>query len=267
MPQGEAMKTLMKLCVFDSALTECQANDLWMEYRRRVGALPPRNCTLPASAKMSLGEKLKATKLMKEVRRKRGTNVRRVLKIDPMSLVIHQYQIILDRAEAYGAAMTNESEKARICLGFGLEGQIATVRSEPGVIIIELPHAEFIYKGHANGRVELEELARFIAVTNLDDRMMLWGGYHRTYGVANQASPDAPERVLLVTLTEGDADLFLGPDSRRPEVRDLVLGERPPIFADFFNDELCMSVNLRKQRPEWHVQTDGSGAELHWVDE
>ena len=210
MPRDEAMKTLLKFCVFSSPITEREAEHLWMEYRGKVAALLPRKCALPANAGMSLAEKLKIKKFMKEVRRKGGTNVRRVLKIDAMALVVHQHQIILDRAEAYRAAMKSESEKARLCLGLGLEAAVSRVRNEAGVVIIELPHAEFGCRIHRNGQIELQEAARFISVADLSDRMMLWAGYHRTYDVASQASPDATERVLLVTLIDGDADRFLG---------------------------------------------------------
>jgi hypothetical protein len=267
MPREEAMKTLLKLCVFSSPINEQQAEELWAEYRSRVAALSPRKCELPANAKMSLAEKIQAKKLMNDIRRKGGKNARRVLKIDPMRLVVHQYRIFLDHAEAYRAAMINEREKTRLCLGFGLETDFTRVRSEAGAVIIELPHPEFGCKRHPNGQIEIQEAARFISVADLDDRILLWAGYHRTYAVASQTSPDATERVLLVTLIDGDADRFLAPDSDRREVRDTVLGERPAIFADFFDDALCMTVNLRRQRPEWHVPTDGPEAKLYWADE
>jgi hypothetical protein len=115
--------------------------------------------------------------------------------------------------------------------------------------------------------LQLTEAARFISIADLGDRTLLWAGYHRAYAVASQTVPEGTVRVLLATLIAGDADRFLGPDSDRPEVRDMVRGERPALLADFFNVDLCMDVNLRKQRPELHVRPLSATTQIVWVDE
>jgi len=135
-----------------------------------------------------------------------------------------------------------------------------------GTTIVDLPHGEFLVDLR-QGRLQLTEAARFISVADLGDRTLLWAGYHRAYAVASQTVPEGTVRVLLATLIDGDADRFLGADSDRPEVRDMVRGDRPAFLADFFDANLCMSVNLRKQRPELHVSSQFPTAKLVWVDE
>ena len=91
-------------------------------------------------------------------------------------------------------------------------------------------------------------------------RLLLWSGYHRTYAVLSQMSPDAQGVAPLLILMKG-ADLptrFLGSASERPMVRDLVFSDRPPVFADFLNDDLCIEVDLLKQRMEVHIEPAGT---------
>jgi hypothetical protein len=267
MPRQEAVKVLTKLCVFDEPLTEPGATGLWEQYRDKVARLAPRNCGQPVTQRMTLGESLEAKRFVKHARQRGGRNIVRVVKCEPLGLVVHQLQLALHRADAHRAAMSDERRRARICLGVGLEEQVQRVRNESGTVVLELPHAEFFVNFLPNGQLQLMEAARFISIADLGDRTLLWAGYHRAYAVASQTVPEGTVRVLLATLIAGDADRLLGPDSDRPEVRDMVRGERPALLADFFNDDLCMSVNLRKQRPELHVRPLSATTQIVWVDE
>jgi hypothetical protein len=267
MPRTEAIKVLTKLCVFEEPLAEGQASGVWEEYRDKVAKLPVRTCCQPASHAMSFAEKFEIKRFLKMVRRRNGQNVVRVTKIEPHCLVVHQLQIALHRAEMHATSLGSAKLRARTCLGFGLEEPVGRPRVVSGTTILELPHGEFFVTFQPGGRLQLTEAARFISIADLGDRTLLWAGYHRAYAVASQTVPEGTVRVLLATLIEGDADRFLGPDSDRPEVRDMVRGERPALFSDFFDSNLCMAANLRKQHPQLHVSSQSPTAKMVWVDE
>jgi hypothetical protein len=123
------------------------------------------------------------------------------------------------------------------------------------VTTIKLPHWEYdIREGLApNGQRALNiiEWPRFISVVDKGDRLLLWGGYHRTYAFLSKMEPDGPEEPPLVTLiTHPGVEAFFSANSTRPEVRDSVLSGCPALFEDFFNVDLCMEVSFKKRRRE-----------------
>jgi len=89
--------------------------------------------------------------------------------------------------------------------------------------------------------------------------MILWGGYHRTYAVIRQGGVEAlgvpPVTTVLVTVMTGipEVEDFLAGRSFLA-VRERALGDRPPLLRDFFDDNLAISVNLRKKKYQAQIE-------------
>ena len=256
MPKEEALKTL-SFCKFDKPLTENEGVALWDKYREATGKLPEREALAPTELAMSRKERKIVDDFLKQMKRRpTGRFLSSVLKVDPRDLVIHQFMVITERSDGYAKKMSTEVDRARQCMGIGAEfrGQLPT-RQMGATIVVELPHAEFMVQALPHG-FNFVERDRYISVVEAGKRLLLWGGYHRTYAVLSQMSPDGAGGAPLLTLITGvdEVAVFLSERSSRRVVRDAVIGTRPPLFRDFFNPDLFMEVDLRKQRYEMHIQ-------------
>jgi len=256
MEKHDAIRFLCNECVFDPALSQDAAEKLWQNYRITVEAEPPRRADAPPRLPLNLEEDRAVQSFLMHHRRSGATNIRDVLKINPMSLVVHQLWVVRDRAQNY----RTEDASAWInrCLGIQPStSQQLHIRSAPNVVDAELPHAEFVFGFDPRMGFQVIELARHVSLTAFDDRMLLWAGYHRSYARARMA-PDAMECSLLAVLTT-DGDFALSPDSPNQGLREMLRGERPPLFRDFFDDRFFMSVRLRKKRFQLQIRAQVVG--------
>lgn len=268
MPRQEALDTLNK-CVFATPLSEQDKIDLWNKYKERVDRLTGEHAA-PQTQKLSLLEKSNVTTFLKKLK---GTPVRRVIKraikVHPGQLVIRQFMVITDRASAYENRIVTDRDRIRYCLGIGMEERHKIVPVRKGnKEVLRLPHFEFEVKARLGG-FDINEMARFMSVITDGDRMILWGGYHRSHALLSQMTPEAEGTAPLFILMNGaeveDAVGFLGDDSDRPTVRDALRAERPPVLADFFERDLCMEVDLLKERREVHIEPTGNQLVARWV--
>jgi hypothetical protein len=131
-------------------------------------------------------------------------------------------------------------------------------------MIVELPHGEFQMVVGAKKNLEIQEMARHVAITAFDDRLLLWAGYHRTYAITleSQENPEEIERLVPAVLTT-DADPLL--DARFSAKRDMVRGACPALFRDFFDADLCLDMELRKRRCQ--IEIDLTQTKQVWVDD
>jgi hypothetical protein len=262
MPQDEALQFLDK-CVFDAPLTQTQALDIWNGYRQKVAALPKRQVAIPHFQPLNKREKIAVADFRKMPRQIQDT-IHDVVKIDPRGVAIHQFFVVTERSATYTQRMHNDRQRIKYC--FGLDVQNVETTQNGNVTTIKLPHWEYdLREGQApNGQKVLNiiEWPRFMSAVNRGDRLLLWGGYHRTYSFLSQTWPDGPEEPPLVTLiTSPLSDAFFAQASSRPGVRDSVIGDVPALFSDFFDPELFMEVSFRKQRRE--IRFD-SAAKTMW---
>jgi hypothetical protein len=187
--------------------------------------------------------------------------------------VVHQFVIALHRSRGYEGLLQEKRQRARTCLGLLPENKFdpSWLEQRGNTTVIKLPHAEFFLAQQPNGAIAVVERPRNMTTIELDGRMLLWSGYHRSHAVLSQINPEgsgSPAIFAALIFPTGESEGFLGRDSLRPEVRDAARGERPPVFSDFFDEALCMTVNLRKQRPEFHVDDHKiSTARMVWVDD
>jgi hypothetical protein len=265
MSKKEALAFLTEQAV--PPLTEEAAIALWESYRQKVAALGNRGCHKPASAPTNLKEKMAAKKIVNASRKNGQNNVKGLMKIDPLDLVVHQLRIFEDLAESYVGLVSNPVMKVKTCLPPLPVGRQLPTKRVGSKTIIELPHGEFQIVPGPNKRLEIQELAHHIAINAFDDRLLLWAGYHRTYAVtlASQANPEETERLVPTVLTTDADDALLCVFAGFAEKRDMVRGTCPALFRDFFDADLCLSINLRKQRRQ--IESDLTQTRMIWVDD
>lgn len=254
MERDIALSYLCKDCVDLPPYSETEAESLWSEYRALVSALPARAAKSPERLNLTSEEKDAAEKFLAPHRAAGNSHIRDVIKVDPMGLVIHQLYMTLDKAREYMDHATARSWCMRECLTVRpnetkmLEGKFRRNAAE-----IEIPHREFAVNFQPGNTFGIEELGAHVSATEFGGRTLLWAGYHRAYARIASLKPDASDRSLLVVLSH-DADHIVAPDSPDPNLRATLIGARPPLFADFFDDRLFLRVNLRKKRYELRIR-------------
>lgn len=258
MSQHEAVDAL-NACIFTPPLTNKKAIALWKQYRDKVAALPQRNTCPTVSLALTDEEKMAIAAHGATVKAgSQGQFFSSILKVEPENLVIRQYHVITERAEQYAQAMHCDATRINHFLGIGLDfkGTLPPPRMiGQNRLAIDLPHAEFVPIPLPNG-FTFKERDRYVTSAAMPDgRIMLWCGYHRTYAVLvlRQAGGDAAGAAPLLTVMTGMPDVqefFAAPTL----VRDSVFGDRPALLRDFLDEDLFISVDLRKKRAEGRIE-------------
>jgi hypothetical protein len=256
MPQHEALRILNR-CYFENHLSDRNAIKLWRGYRDKVSALAPRNPI--AIPRIPFTEAESQAIQAHQQRILSGPNARyfqEVIKIHPGDLVAHQLDVVIEQSEKYAPTVPNEQLRINTFLGVGLEfnGPYVPKRTSRTCVDIDLPHFEFVPIVRGDGSVDFKERDRYVQVVPTpNNRLLLWGGYHRTHTVLCQLGGDAAAVAPLLTVMRGiaEVDRFFSRSSPR---RDAVLGECPPLLRDFLDEELFITVNLQKTRAVGRVE-------------
>jgi len=256
MEQAQAIRFLIEDCVFEQPLGPAAAESLWREWRDRAAALPPREALAPQSVPLTAEENSHAARFL-EFLAGMGVSGVEVIRIDPMQLVAAQYHIVIDIAASHSNAIPQPS-------GW-MERTLPTSAGNPKLnmnfmrhnmdteVVIDLPHAEFIFGVHPHGGFGPKELLGYVMVKRAGNRLLLGKGYHRLYGRIAGTAGSLPERLSLVALDPGT----LTPPVRETASADPgldIFSARPAIFADFFTEGLAMPVYLRKKRYQLQIQ-------------
>jgi hypothetical protein len=259
MSQHEAIEALNG-CVFDEHLSHKKAVSLWKHYRDKVANLAPRiPAPLPELA-LTEAEQLAAADHVRNINATpQGQFAPRVIKVHPGDLIAKQFHVLTDRSEQYAQEMQNEGNRINNCLGVGLrfKGQLDFRQVSPKRIDVDLPHPEYVVTPKQVGsqtQFEFQERDRYIlAIRTPSCRLVLWGGYHRTHALLCHMGGDAAGVAPLLTVMTGipEVENFL---ARPSFVRETVLGDRPALLRDFLDEELFMTVNLRKRRARGRVE-------------
>jgi hypothetical protein len=249
MSKTEAVNWLREACSFDPPLTEQQAIETWETYRRRVEALPERQIDPPERHPIPNNQKPHVSVFLNKFR---GPEVLDVVKVDPRKLVVYQLYVVADRADHH-AKTAGEWTKKTLVLDRPLVAMPWRIENE--ALKITLPHAEHGVWMNPNGTFGIQQFAGFVSVTMIEGRLLLKAGYHRSFAFARTVinEPDAKDRSVLVALTKS-LPPQLEPSFPDQGLRTTVLGSRPPLFSDFFDVDLAMTVKLHKKRYEAHFQ-------------
>ena len=255
MPKNEALRVL-KNCYFEKTLNERAATKLWRDYRDKVLALPQRDPGQLQRLALTECERLAIEAHVQRLRSgPNGCYFEEVIKVHPGDLIAHQLDVVTDQCQKYGLSMQDEQLRINAFLGVGLEfnGAPRPRQTSRHCTDLDLPHFEFVPRITPQG-IDFKERDRYVQIVSTpNDRLLLWGGYHRTHAVLCQLAGDAAAVAPLLTKMRGapDVDAFFSRPSPR---RDAVLGERPPLLRDFFDPDLFITVNLRKFRAVGRVE-------------
>jgi hypothetical protein len=253
MDKDSAIQFLCDACIFDQPVSTAGAEALWDSYRSKVEAIPERDALAPKRLPITDFHESEAVNKFRQ-RFRGATNVLDAIRIDPMQLVVHQLYVIMDRSGSYGNKVDSRLKwikNAVLCDGLAPDLRFRTGRS---AIDVEVPHAEYIFVCDPRTlKLAFPQLARHVSVTAFDNRMVLTAGYHRTYARMESMPPDARDRSIVVPLTT-DGDFLVSPASPNQGVREMLMGRRPPLFADFFDERLFIKVKLRKKRFELQIR-------------
>jgi hypothetical protein len=177
------------------------------------------------------------------------------VKLDPRGLVARQLDINLDRANEYMGNIQAATWCARNCIPSAerANGQL-NVTTLPNGWNFGLPHGEYMmaFNGQAFG---ILQGARHVSVSIAGTRTILWAGYHRCYARAATVNPEIIDRTVLAALTT-EGTRAVAPESMNEPLRDLVLGELPPLFGGFLDERLFMNVELHRKRFELQIRVE-----------
>lgn len=276
MEREQAVQFLSEDCVFDTPLTLGAAEAMWAEAHEYAAALPERAATAPTEMALTAEEEEHARHFLERMAAI-GMPGLKVIKVDPMQLVIAQYHVALDRAAAYFAYSQSDAAWAATALPLSstappLEMKF-TRRNYDTDISIDLPHSEFIFGvnlasaqidgtspepgANHQGTFGPKELLGHITTLRVGDRLMLGKGYHRIYARIAAAEAKYPERLSILALDPGTItppDQALGATSKTMAAGLHIFGERPALFADFFTEGVATPVRLRRKRYQLQVQ-------------
>ena len=252
MEKDEAISYLQEQCWFDPALTIQQAEELWWKYRQVVDALPERTIQQPTRLPIPFKRKDSVAEFLRKFK---GPEVLDVINIDPMGLLAYQFYVVIDVAERH--AKMSSRQWAKTCLTAERPVVQMQGRLDNGVVKFSLPHGEHLFGLQPDGAFRIQQGAAFVSVCEMEGRLLLKAGYHRSFAFCRETrnEPDAKDRSLLVALTKTVPPQL---DAAFPTqgLRTTVLGSRPPLLSDFFNETLAMAVKLRKRRYEMHIKVD-----------
>ncbi|SRR6266496_2140366 len=267
MDEIEAMACLLREYRGEEPFTEKSAKDLWNRYRKKVAALPPRDCRPPQCVEARTRKEEYAEHHFMQKFGKHP-HVQRVLKLDdPSKLVAHQLMVVMPQSERYLADMQDAKKRLNIALGRGLnfEGTLPKARKDGDRLIKLVPHAEFSVIDGTEEDFRVREDHRHIAVKEFNGRMLLAAGYHRAHISMYRSKPEDTVLPLFAAL-ESDADGFFSVGTKVPFKRDMVLGSCPPLLGDFLDDSLCIQLPLRKCRVEICVNLTTHVWDRQWID-
>ncbi len=251
MEKEEAVTYLRETCWFDPQLTIEQAEALWAPYRIAVEQLPEREVEAPPRFPIPPAAQAVVNDF---VARTRGPEVLGVIKIDPRLLAIYQLYVAVDRADHHAQNIGN-TDWARTCLQLDRPVSQLPIRMDGNAIKVSVPHGEHILALRPDGAFQIQQGGAFISVCEINGRMILKAGYHRSFAFARAMmnALEASEKSLFVALT-ATAPPQLSPQFPTQGLRTTVLGSRPPLLSDFFNLSLAMEVKLRRKKYEYHFR-------------
>jgi len=256
----QAVRFLTEDCRFENPLTESDAEAVWRKWRDRAATLPEREASAPEPVPLTAAENAHAARFLQFIGAL-GVSGVQVVKIDPLQLVVGQYHIAIDVAAAHaGRPHDDDGWMEHLLPASPSNPQLNmnfTRRNFDTEIMIDLPHAEFIFGVHAHGGFGPKEMLGYVMALKVGGRMMLGKGYHRLYSRISASGGSFPERLSLVALDP--STLTPPPNSAKVEASSSshgldIFGPRSAIFADFFTEGLAMPVYLRKKRYQLQVR-------------
>jgi hypothetical protein len=261
MERDQAIAFMKNDCHFDPPKTDAELDAMWSDYRSRVQQLAQRPFAAPRTYALTTDEQLHATKFLAFLHGVGVLDVQQVVKVDMRQLVVYQPFVVTERADGYRLKCADAIAWMEEILPTSLSQPVvpATFNRQnfDSQAVFDLPHGEFFFGPTPAQTFGPLQLLRHVTAMNAGPRMMLWGGYHRSYACVLSMPPTAPEWPALVALTTSTISPPPGVVgvTQAGAFEFTVWGARPPRFEDFFTDDLRIVVKLRKKRYQLHVQS------------
>ena len=269
MDHDAAVNFLTKNCVIDPPFTPESAEAVWEQYRDRATALPEREAAAPQRLPLNHHERKHADRFLAFIPSLGPTTVVDVVKVAVMDLVVHQPILVVGHARQYknrvrGAGWLHEAlplaprQPARINSRFTQNGLHSAVD-------IDIPHGEFAFLPDPTGQYfSAHQLQSVISVMRCagtrQERLIVKTGFHRLYARARSMMLRAATMPSAVVAL--DRNTFTRPPNNMlgagvtVSTSDLwPTGRRPALFADFFNEDLSIRVNVRQKRYQLQVRS------------
>ena len=255
MSREQAVRFLRQDCLFSTPLSECDAEQLWRSFKTIVDNLPEAPLAPPRNMPLSAAD-LKAVRKFRN-RHSDSDFVVDFAKVDATELTVHQLWISTAVAGKY-RGLASDEEWIDIALLNPPSSSQFRWRWEGQTLVFDLPHAEFFLAGplQPHGQLQLAQARAVVTVWKHEDRLLLTGGYHRTFARIQAANetPNAPRGVLFA-VSRQLALLGTSPE----EIMAMMRGGRPPRMADFFDDRVFLPVTLRRKRYQARVNFELKG--------
>jgi hypothetical protein len=247
--KADAISFLHNHCWFDPQLTYQQAEAVWQPFRSAVEQLPERKVLPPTRLPIPQANRAWVNQFLN---RTRCPEILDVINIDPRTLIIHQFYVAVDRAAQHAQNIGN-NHWTQTCLQIDRPAAQLPIRMEGNIVKVSVPHGEHILALNG-GTFQIQQGGGYISVCEIEGRMLLKAGYHRSFAFVRSITNEleAKDTSLLVALT-ATAPPQLSPQFPTQGLRTTVLGSRPPLFSDFFNEALAMKVKLRRKKYEYHI--------------
>ena len=238
-------------------LTEQEAETLWTQYHGRVEALPPEPNALPQ--KLNDVDKETRLRFLRHCRENGKHEIEDVIKLDLANLPIRQYRIVVPKSRDYEQLVnTRHGWVSRALPTTVQEPNLQARYSQNGSDTeawFDLPHSEFVFPYSPTiNAFQIKQFDRWVVAVRVEQRYLLWSGYHRSLARLVNTIGDGNERSALIALTR--SRLLDTPNQSADDThsRALCLRARPAFLKDFLNDELCITLNLKKQKWLYHVK-------------
>lgn len=265
MPRDEAVRFLLNDCVFDPPIDAAMAEAIWLPYRQRVDALPPRNQVIPPNAGLTPAEAGHAQQFGRFLASRGPHDVLGVQKVDLRELTVIQYMVVVDRSNGYAAKVQDPGGWLQECLPTAARNsQVQFSFQQNGLSTyteIDLPHAEFLFSPDNTGRFGPVEMLRHVTVMTGADRMWLTAGYHRCFAkVLTAPAATVPNAVVAVarnTLVSPVVPTAAPGVAIGTAIDPLcAFGSKAAKLGDFLTNGLFMDVVLREKRFQLQVRAD-----------
>ncbi len=278
MEKQQAIRFLTEDCLFEPALSAGSAESLWLQSRERAASIPERACSAPQEVPLTPAEIDHAEKFLQYLS-DLGMNGVKVIKVDPMQLVVVQYSIAVERAATYvGGSETDANWTATslpLSSGSPPLEMTFTRRNLDTDIVIDLPHAEYIFgvnmgtavdgatglNGLRQGSFGPKELMGHVSTLRVNGRLAVGKGYHRLYARIAATEGRMPDRLSVVALEPGTMTAPAPqPNEEGAAIEESatglnVFGSRPALLADFFTEGLVTQVYLRRKRYQLQISS------------
>lgn len=252
MTQEDALQYLKEDCIFDPPLSDKEATLLWEKYRSEVETLGTRSIQAPERIPITDLASIELINYFLKIY-KFDPSVLDVIKIDPLQLLIRQFDIVLDVAKRHVDEVGAHWVENALLPKPSPFPESFSIRAAPNSIDIKVPDGEWVLVFDQEKGLMITQRSKYVNVFAFDQRMLLWAGYHRVYAkVQNHLSKD---QAIIVALTKPiEAETLFASNLLNPRLKDLLLSDCPPLFKDFFNERLVLKVKLRKKRYELWIR-------------